>query len=83
MIQLGNTLFWLDTAPNGEGWVIFEKPGGKRARTQVVGTYTSPRHAVQCKPQIPKEALAAVEDLAAAMEIGDWLLDALPQAPAG
>ena len=81
MMRLGDTSFWLDTAPGGGGWVILKKSTRKRARTEVVGSYTSPRHAVQCKPKMPGEAMDALKELADAMEAGEDLLREVPDTP--
>ena len=82
MLRLGETPFWIDPKPDGSGWAIY-RVDTRRRRTSLVGSVTSPRHAVQTRKALglSDEAVLELRALADAMEAGDRLLRQMPGEP--
>lgn len=87
MIQLANTPYWIDVAPDGAGWVLLRHTPGKAGKgsvTENLGRFTSPRHVLQQrKVKLPKEGIAYLQGLVDAMDGGDAALDHFPSGDMG
>lgn len=83
MIRLGDTSYWLTVSPDGAAWIVLQKTKGRRAKTEQLGRYTSPKHALQCRAAIklPKEAVDALKEMVWAMDLGEDVLEELPGEP--